>query len=510
MGVVGKRTAASIFYGMIGKVVSSLIAFGGSIALARILGPGYYGLAYALVALPQALVGLVDVGLNGVIVRYGSRNEWNTALSAVILRIILIMSMAAVLLLLSRDIAYAFGRPYIVKFMPIVTLYFVLYSLDMLVSAVVGALGLFNIGNTTLIIRNAVRVTAAIILALLGFGAISVVWGLAIGYGLETVILTVIAVYKLRNYIVDFLRNLEAFVNGAREALLMIAPLIINVVVGSVLSPVVTTFQIRYADNVLLGNWNASTNVMSLLEGLAGVVGGGLTFGITASKDRDVINKAFVKGSMYSSLLIGFLATGAVVFSNPAMAVLYGNKYPYGGLMLMLQAFELFGVVFGQYGAYLWAVGDTRLMSITGILGSLIWSTSAISLILIYGGAWGFIYAAIVSSYLSGIVTLLLTYKIHKVLPDFKSNVRALIPSLIAGAVVYPFVNLLTPKPALLLIVPYTLLYMFFMALLLRKDELTELIRVSATDKVLSLVLIKPLTIILRINSVVYGRLYAQ
>jgi len=57
--------------------------------------------------------------------------------------------------------------------------------------------------------------------------------------------------------------------------------------------------------------------------------------------------------------------------------------------MLMLQAFELFGVVFGQYGAYLWAVGDTRLMSITGILGSLIWSTSAISLILIYGGAWG-------------------------------------------------------------------------------------------------------------------------
>ena len=56
--------------------------------------------------------------------------------------------------------------------------------------------------------------------------------------------------------------------------------------------------------------------------------------------------------------------------------------------MLMLQAFELFGVVFGQYGAYLWAVGDTRLMSITGILGSLIWSTSAISLILIYGGAW--------------------------------------------------------------------------------------------------------------------------
>lgn len=252
------------------------------------------------------------------------------------------MSMAAVLLLLSRDIAYAFGRPYIVKFMPIVTLYFVLYSLDMLVSAVVGALGLFNIGNTTLIIRNAVRVTAAIILALLGFGAISVVWGLAIGYGLETVILTVIAVYKLRNYIVDFLRNLEAFVNGAREALLMIAPLIINVVVGSVLSPVVTTFQIRYADNVLLGNWNASTNVMSLLEGLAGVVGGGLTFGITASKDRDVINKAFVKGSMYSSLLIGFLATGAVVFSNPAMAVLYGNKYPYGGLMLMLQAFELF------------------------------------------------------------------------------------------------------------------------------------------------------------------------
>lgn len=34
MGIVGRRTASGIFYGLIGKITSTLIAFGGSVVLA--------------------------------------------------------------------------------------------------------------------------------------------------------------------------------------------------------------------------------------------------------------------------------------------------------------------------------------------------------------------------------------------------------------------------------------------------------------------------------------------
>ncbi len=177
MGIVGRRTASGIFYGLIGKITSTLIAFGGSVVLARILGPDYYGLAYALIALPQALVGLVDLGLNGVIARFGSRNEWDTAIAAAFLRFMLVLAMTLAFLLLSRYIAYAFNRPYIIKYMSIVTLYFFVYSLAMMAETIVGSMGLFHVTNTTMITRTAVRVSIAITLALLGFGAISVVWG---------------------------------------------------------------------------------------------------------------------------------------------------------------------------------------------------------------------------------------------------------------------------------------------------------------------------------------------
>ena len=510
MGIVGRRTASSIFYGMVGKITSTLIAFAGSVVLARILGPDYYGLAFALIALPQSLVSLVDLGLNGVIVRYGSRNEWDTALSASIIRVILIIGMSMALIVFSRDIAYAFNRPYIIKYMPVVILYFLFYSLDMLAGALVGALGLFRIGNVTLIVKNIVRVAIAITLALLGFGAISVVWGLVISYGFETLVLSLIAIYKLKSNVIRLLSDVKVFVRGARESLVMIAPLIANIIVGSVTSPIISIFQVRYSSNELLGNYNAATNVASVLDGLVGVIGGGLTFGITVSKDREIIEKAFVKGTMYSTLIISFLATGSAILANQVIAVLYGGKYVYGGLMFMLQAVALYSVMLGQYGAFLWAIGDTKLMSLTGVLSTLAWDVEAIVLILLFGGAWGFIYAALLSAYTGGLITLILVYRVYKVLPDFMANLRALMPSVIAGAIIYPFTLFLTPKMALTLIIPYALLFMLFTSLFLRTKEINELMRIVLTDKVLRIVLFKPLLLMLKINTYFYNISWLQ
>ncbi|MGC8544169.1 MAG: oligosaccharide flippase family protein [Vulcanisaeta sp.] len=510
MGIVGRRTASSIFYGMVGKITSTLIAFAGSVVLARILGPDYYGLAYALIALPQALVGFVDLGLNGIITRYGSRNEWDTAIAAAFLRLLLVIAMTVAFLLLSKYIAYVFNRPYIIKYMPIVTLYFFVYSLAMMMEAIVGALGLFHMTNAALIARTAVRVSFAIVLALLGFGAISVVWGLVIGYSFESGVLTLIAIYKLRHYIINAFHNLQRLIQGIRESIRMIAPLIVNIIVSSVTSPVISTLQIRYASNELLGNFNVSSNIGAILDGIAGVISGGFTFGITASKDPEIIHKSFIKGSMYVTLILSFFVVGTIVFANQIVAILYGGAYRYAGLMLMLQASTLFSVVLGQYGAFLWAVGDTRLIGLLNVINALVSLGVAVVLIMEFGGVWGSIYMFIISAYSGGLISLILTYKVHRALPDLKSNLRALAPSLLSGIIIYPFTLFLTPKISLLLVIPYTLLFALFTALFLRTKEINELIRVAAADRMLSLILRKPLLLILRINTYLYNMSWLQ
>lgn len=510
MGIVGKRTASSIFYGLIGKMASSLIAFGGSVVLARILGPEYYGLAYALIALPQALVGLVDLGLNGVIVRFGSRNEWDTALAAAFLRFLLVTAMTMTFLLLSRYIAYAFNRPYIIGYMPIVTLYFFVYSLAMMMETIVGALGLFHMTNASLIARTVVRISIAITLALLGFGAISVVWGLIVGYSFETLLLASIAIYRLRSYIINILSDFSRLIRGIHESIRTITPLIANVIIGSITSPIVSTLQVRYASNELLGDFNVSSNIGTILDGIANVVGGSFTFGITASKDPEIIRRSFIKGSMYASLILSFFVVGTIVFANQIVAILYGSAYGYADLMLMLQAATLFSVVFGQYGAFLWAVGDTKLMSVIGIISTFISLGASIVLILRFGGVWGSIYSFLFSSYSGALITLAFTYKVHRALPDIKSNLRALLPSLLSGAIIYPFTSFLTPKQALLLVIPYTLLFIVFTALFLRTREITELIKVASTDRFLNIILHKPLLLILRLNTYIYRLSWLQ
>ena len=506
MGIVGRRTASSMFYGLIGKIASTLIAFGGSVVLARILGPDYYGLAYALIALPQSLVGLVDLGLNGVIVRFGSRNEWDTAIAAAFLRLSLVITMTIAFLLLSNPIAYALNRPYVIKYMLVVTLYFLAYSLAMMMEAIVGALGLFHMTNAALIARTAVRVSIAITLALLGLGAISVVWGLIIGYSFETLTLASIAIYKLRSYIIKVLSDFNKLVRGIRESVRMIAPLIANIIIGSVTSPILSTLQVRYASNELLGDFNVSSNIAAILDGIADVVSGSFTFGVTASKDPEIIRKSFIKGSMYISLILSFFVVGAVVFANPIIAVLYGSAYKYSGPMLMLQAVTLLSVVFGQYsyGAFLWAIGDTKLMSLNGIISALVSLGVSIILILKFGGVWGSIYSFLFGAYSGALIKLALVYKVHKVLPDIKSNVRALLPSLLSGAIIYSFTLFLTPKRALALIIPYVFLFLIFSSLFLRTREINELIRIASSDNVLSIILLKPLFLMLRINTYVY------
>ncbi len=326
------------------------------------------------------------------------------------------------------------------------------------------------------------------------------------GYAFETLVLASIAIYKLKHFIVRVLGDLHRLTQGIRESIKMIAPLIVNILVGSITSPpIVSTLQVRYASNELLGDFNVSSNIGAILDGIAGVLSGSFTFGITASKDPEIIRKSFIKGSMYISLFLGFFVVSTIVFANQVVAVLYGHAYNYAGLMLMLQVSTLFSVVFGQYGAFLWAVGDTKLMSAIGIISTLISLGASIILILEFGGVWGSIYSFLVSSYSGGLITLILTYRVHGVLPDIKANVRALMPSLLSGAIIYPFTLILTPKPALLLIIPYAMLFIVFTALFLRTREILELIKIVSTDKVLSSILYKPLVLILRLNVHIYG-----
>ncbi len=510
MGIVGKRAASSIFYGVTGSIASTLVAFAGSVVLARLLGPNYYGLVYALVALPQSLVGLVDLGLSGIIVRYGSRNEWDTALSAAFLRTTLVIIMTTAFLLLSRYIAYVFKRPYIIHYMLFVTLYFFAYSLALMMEALVGALGLFRVTNAMIVTRTTVRVSIAIVLVLLGFGAISVIIGLIIGYSLEASVLASIAIYKLRQRIIQLIRDTKRLSRGIREVIAKMMPLIANVVVGSIVSPVISMLQVRYSNNELLGNFNVSSNIAAILDRIANIVSGGVTYGITASKDPDTINKSFIKGSMYSILIIGFFSIGALVFANKLTAVLYGSAYKYAYLMLMLQSVTLLGAVFGQNTSFLWAVGDTRLIGLLGVINAPVSLGAAVILIMKFGGVWGSLYTFIFSSYFGNILSLILTYKVHKALPDLKSNLRALVPSLLSGAIIYPFTLFLTPKISLLLAIPYTLLFALFTALFLRTKEINELIRVVATDRMLSLILRKPLLLILRINTYLYNMGWLQ
>jgi len=70
MGLAGRRIAKGSMWLSAGQLVSTAIAFAGSILIARLLTPGEYGLISVALTFSGLLLGLLDLGISDVIVRF--------------------------------------------------------------------------------------------------------------------------------------------------------------------------------------------------------------------------------------------------------------------------------------------------------------------------------------------------------------------------------------------------------------------------------------------------------
>jgi len=124
MGFAGKRIAEGSMWLSVGQLISTAVAFAGSIIIARLLTPSEYGLISVALMFPGLLMGLLDFGISEALIRFTPVDEGGGYLStAFLFKTLMAVTTSLVTFMLSGYTAQAVGRPYVAPMIRVLSVY---------------------------------------------------------------------------------------------------------------------------------------------------------------------------------------------------------------------------------------------------------------------------------------------------------------------------------------------------------------------------------------------------
>lgn len=505
MGKLGIRIARGTIWLSAGQLTSMLIAFTGSIIIARLIGPQGYGIVTAAQLLPLLVLGFFDLGIPAAITRYAALSKQQHATLAYMLRITLGILAGITTFLLSEPIARLEKKPELITPIKILSAYIIGIAIISATEALLQGKNRYREVAILENLRQAVRVTITITLVLIGLGAYGVIWGLT----LSAIIIATIALRVAKKYISKITITLSR--NELREIMIYSLPLSLPGLLGVPLNKAINIYMLRHVDLFSYGNFSIATNLSVVLNLLITALGAAIFSSLPLIQDADKkrIEETLEKSILYSSIIAIPLTVILITLSKPIVVFLYGAQYSKAPLYLSLIATNGFLVALGSttINSFFNAFGYTKLTFQTTIIHTLIYVPLAFPLISLYK-----IIGYIVSLRTADVIATFYSIYIARQKLKIKIKIRKSLVLASLSLIAMPFALLVYRLPSaflqiLLGVSILLILYMLIIANVLKKEEKNELyqIIIEISPKRIRKILIKIINIIDNI-SILYNK----
>jgi O-antigen/teichoic acid export membrane protein len=451
---MGRDSATGSLNLFAGKTLSTIILAVGAIVLGWFILEGDYGL-YAVALIPATTFMLFqDWGVGSAMTRScaqcrAAKNEG--ALRRIITAGLAFEAASGVVLTLlslltSNFIAVTvFGKPESAFLITIVSITVLFTSISIAAQSIFVGFEQMKLYSLTMIIQAIVQSAFAPLLVVMGYGA----FGAVVGYTLASVAAGVISLCLLYFLVFRKLEHDDADGSGLLQVLKPMlsfgVPLAIAVTSAGLLTQFNSIIMASFVDNAMIGNFRVASNFGVLLTFFAfpiTTVLFPLFSKIDPLKEGSLLKQVFGSSAKYTALLLLPATVAMMVLAKPIIGTVYGAKWLYAPLFLVLFVMTNLLVVFGNLSvqSVLVALGETRLLMKLNALTLAIGVPLAFLLIPPFGIV-GVLVGSLVALVPATLLALYLAWKRYGVIIDFRVSFRILLASVIAGMATYLFLS---------------------------------------------------------------------
>jgi len=226
--------------------------------------------------------------------------------------------------------------------------------------------------SVTMVVHSIIKTLLMVVLVVVGLGAFGAVLGniFALIIAGLTGLLLLWLVYK--NFPQANGKNME-IIKNIKLMLRYGVPLSIGSIVNGMLLQFYTFTLAIFATNAVIGNYSIATTFVILIAFFATPISTMLlpAFSkLNVEKDKDTLRSVFGFSVKYGSLLVIPVATLVMALSRPAVFTLFGDKYEFTPLYLLLLSSVYLLAAFGSLSInnLLTGQGKTRLVMKLGLL----------------------------------------------------------------------------------------------------------------------------------------------
>mgnify|MGYP000088291816 CR=1 FL=1 len=511
----------------VGEFLSTTLLALAAILMARLLGPSGYGLYTLALVIPSLTVNLIGLGVDFAAARFPAkfRSESKPGAAVAILRSIVLLRSLIALVISLTYLAFTDWLASIALNRPDASGYLRLSLVFMVFQAVWSLLyyaftGLDEAEKSALVRISAasIKVVAAPLLIVLGYGVTGAIIGHYLGITLATIAGTILLVKscrKLRLKAVKESYGESSLRQGLKLVLSYGLPLYLATAITTLISQLRFIFLAYNVSDGDIGGFQAALNFQALfLVFLTPIITSLLpAFSKLGSNDEDHgIDLLFNLSVRYSALLMVPLSVAVMILSPQLMEIIYGHEYLWAATYLTLYVviFLYVGLGYGVLGSLFNGVGETGLTLRLNLVNLLVFLPSAYALTPRLG-AVGLLVSILISNLISSIYGLFMAWKKLGIRLRVRGLYKIYLSAFMASIPTIPisrFIKL--PSPMILIAGGAAYLIAYFMALTILKSvsrtDLESLERVFSGTPLISSMIRFLARIELRLLKILYGR----
>jgi O-antigen/teichoic acid export membrane protein len=442
---MGKASATGSFQLLIGVASSTIIMAIGTIILARLLAPDDYGL-YTVALIPSTLINLFrDWGVNSAMTKYianlrATDRESETCdvvTAGVIFELATGLGLALFSFLLASFFASVLQRPASSLFISIISISILGGSLWAAAQSSFVGYERMELSSLTLICQSIIKTIIGPILVMFGFGVLGAVVGYTLSFLAEGIIGIVILYFVVYRNLRKVKESRFELSKTLKQMLRYGVPLSISSFMGGILGQVFSFMMASYANNSIIGNYQAAVNFTVLLTFFTIPIGTVLfpAFAkLDPKNERELLRTVFASSVKYAAILLVPATMAVMVLSAPMVNTLFGEQYAYAPFLLTLNVMGNLLSVVGNLslGSFLSGLGETKMLMKLSILTLGVGVPIAFLLVPTMG-----IVGVIIGNILSGVPSLIWglhwIWKHYGVKIEFKSSTKILVASSLAA-----------------------------------------------------------------------------
>ena len=353
-----------------------------------------------------------------------------------------------------------------------------------LLSATVGFQDMRYRVYTENIFQEPLKLTAIVILLLLGLGVVGAAWGWVIAI----LVMPFIAFYFLEKKVFPVFKTEVKAVSVDKELFAFSFPLLFAGIAGMVMGWTDTLMLGYFSSTADVGIYNAALPTAQLIRGIPAAFAA-IFFPVVselyARNKIEDLRRTYSVVTKWMLSLIFPISLLALLFPDKIIKILFGAEYIAGATALSILVFGfMIGAAVGPTGATLQTYGKTKTVMMVNYIGAAINFGLNFLLIPIYG-VNGAAVATGFSLALLYILSFLFAYRAAKVQPFRLSYLRIILASLIAVLVVYLLTRYVIGVStfALIAMLIVFLLFYFSLLLLMKSFEEGDLMIMRAIDQ---------------------------